>query len=74
MASTPSDESAVRPPTGADTRVIRAKFGREPFVRTSEGKAELVWPLDPPRVLLAAAVLYALSGPVLWAWRRGRPG
>ncbi len=28
--------------------------------------------LDPPRVLLAAAVLYALSGPVAWAWRRRR--
>jgi CDP-diacylglycerol--serine O-phosphatidyltransferase len=26
--------------------------------------------LDPPRVLLAAGVLYALSGPVQWAWRR----
>ena len=26
--------------------------------------------LDPPRVLLAAAVLYALSGPVQWLWRR----
>jgi CDP-diacylglycerol--serine O-phosphatidyltransferase len=26
--------------------------------------------LDPPRVLLAAAVLYALSGPVLWLRRR----
>ena len=26
--------------------------------------------LDPPRVLLAAGVLYALSGPVQWLWRR----
>jgi CDP-diacylglycerol--serine O-phosphatidyltransferase len=26
--------------------------------------------LDPPRVLLAAGVLYALSGPAQWAWRR----
>ncbi len=26
--------------------------------------------LDPPRVLLAAAALYALSGPVQWLWRR----
>lgn len=26
--------------------------------------------IDPPRVLLAAAVLYALSGPVAWLWRR----
>lgn len=28
--------------------------------------------LDPPKVLLAAALLYALSGPLLWAWRRAR--
>jgi CDP-diacylglycerol--serine O-phosphatidyltransferase len=28
--------------------------------------------IDPPRVLLAAAVLYALSGPLLWL-RRRRP-
>ena len=28
--------------------------------------------LDPPRVLLAAAVLYALSGPAMWLWRRRR--
>ncbi len=28
--------------------------------------------IDPPRVLLAAAVLYALSGPVAWLWRRRR--
>jgi CDP-diacylglycerol--serine O-phosphatidyltransferase len=26
--------------------------------------------LDPPRVLLAAAALYALSGPAQWLWRR----
>ena len=26
--------------------------------------------LDPPKVLLAAAVLYALSGPLGWLWRR----
>ncbi len=26
--------------------------------------------IDPSRVLLAAAVLYALSGPVTWLWRR----
>ncbi|MFT3897048.1 MAG: CDP-diacylglycerol--serine O-phosphatidyltransferase [Thermomonas sp.] len=26
--------------------------------------------LDPPKVLLAAAVLYALSGPLQWLWRR----
>ena len=30
--------------------------------------------LDPPRVLLGAAVLYALSGPVAWAWRRRKRG
>ena len=29
--------------------------------------------VDPPRVLLAIAGLYALSGPVLWLLRRGRP-
>jgi CDP-diacylglycerol--serine O-phosphatidyltransferase len=29
--------------------------------------------LDPPKVLLAAAALYALSGPGAWLWRR-RPG
>ncbi len=28
--------------------------------------------IDPPRVLLAAAVLYALSGPGTWLWRRRR--
>ena len=26
--------------------------------------------LDPPKVLLGAAVLYALSGPATWLWRR----
>jgi len=30
--------------------------------------------LDPPRVLLAAAVVYALSGPAMWLWRRRSPG
>ena len=30
--------------------------------------------LDPPRLLLAAAVIYALSGPVAWLWRRRRRG
>jgi CDP-diacylglycerol--serine O-phosphatidyltransferase len=29
--------------------------------------------LDPPKVLLAAALLYALSGPVQWLWRRRSP-
>jgi CDP-diacylglycerol--serine O-phosphatidyltransferase len=28
--------------------------------------------IDPPKVLLAAAVLYALSGPFGWLWRRRR--
>jgi CDP-diacylglycerol--serine O-phosphatidyltransferase len=28
--------------------------------------------VDPPKVLLAASVLYALAGPVLWTWRRMR--
>ena len=26
--------------------------------------------LDPPRMLLVAAVTYALSGPATWLWRR----
>ena len=30
--------------------------------------------LDPPKVLLTVAVLYALSGPVQWLWRRRSPG
>lgn len=29
--------------------------------------------IDPPKTLLAAATLYALSGPVAWAWRRRSP-
>jgi CDP-diacylglycerol--serine O-phosphatidyltransferase len=29
--------------------------------------------LDPPKMLLAAAALYALSGPVAWLWRRRAP-
>jgi len=28
--------------------------------------------VDPPTVLFAIAALYALSGPVAWAWRRVR--
>jgi len=28
--------------------------------------------VDPPRVLLAIAIVYAFSGPVLWLWRRRR--
>lgn len=30
--------------------------------------------LDPPKMLLTAAVLYALSGPLLWFWRRKSAG
>ncbi|MEN1943525.1 CDP-diacylglycerol--serine O-phosphatidyltransferase [Luteimonas sp. MJ293] len=29
--------------------------------------------IDPPKTLLAASLLYALSGPVTWLWRRWRP-
>ena len=28
--------------------------------------------IDPPRMLLVMAVIYALSGPATWAWRRFR--
>jgi CDP-diacylglycerol--serine O-phosphatidyltransferase len=28
--------------------------------------------IDTPRVLLAVAVAYALSGPVYWLWNRAR--
>lgn len=28
--------------------------------------------IDPARSLLVIGVLYALSGPVMWLWRRGR--
>lgn len=30
--------------------------------------------VDPPSVLFAITVVYALSGPVYWMWRRGRSG
>ena len=30
--------------------------------------------IDPPRVLLACFVVYALSGPVAYLWRRRRTG
>ncbi|WP_437871927.1 hypothetical protein WME73_15310 [Sorangium sp. So ce302] len=43
-----SDELAVTP----DTRLIRVTFGRPIFVRVEQGRAELVWSLEPPRVLL----------------------
>ncbi|WP_437941050.1 hypothetical protein [Sorangium sp. So ce341] len=42
------DELAVTP----DTRLIRVTFGRPIFVRVEEGRADLVWSLEPPRVLL----------------------
>src|SRR5690606_5941295 len=48
---------------------------RVPFVAIVVALAVLIaLVLDPPRVLLAAAVLYALSGPAMWLWRRGRGG
>ena len=46
---------------------------RVPFVFLVIALAVLVaLVLDPPKVLLAAAVLYALSGPLGWLWRRAR--
>jgi hypothetical protein len=42
------DELAVT----VDTRLIRVKFGRPIFVRQIDGKAEMVWSLEPERVLL----------------------
>jgi CDP-diacylglycerol--serine O-phosphatidyltransferase len=47
---------------------------RVPFVALLVAVAVLVaLVLDPPRVLLVAAVAYALSGPVLWLRRRRLP-
>ncbi|WP_437299751.1 hypothetical protein [Sorangium sp. So ce426] len=48
VAAAWSDELAVTP----DTRLIRVTFGRPIFVRVEQGRAELVWSLEPPRVLL----------------------
>ena len=47
---------------------------RVPFVALliAVGVLIALW-IDPPKTLLAASVLYALSGPVMWLWRRRRP-
>lgn len=47
---------------------------RVPFVALLVALGVLIalW-IDPPKTLLAASVLYALSGPVTWVWRRWRP-
>ena len=51
------------------------KADRVPFFALLIAVAALVaLVIDPPRVLLAVAVLYALSGPVLWLRRRRLPG
>ncbi len=44
---------------------------RVPFAALLIAVAALIalW-IDPPITLLAVSVIYALSGPVLWAWRR----
>ena len=53
---------------------IGPKSDRVPFVALLVAVAVLVaLVIDPPRVLLAAAALYALSGPVLWFRRRRHP-
>ncbi len=50
------------------------KADRVPFFALLVAVAALVaLVIDPPKVLLATAVLYALSGPVLWL-RRRKPG
>lgn len=47
---------------------------RVPFVAMLVAVAALIaLVIDPPHVLLAATVLYALSGPVLWRRRRNEP-
>ena len=47
------------------------KSDRVPFVALPIAVGVLIalW-VDPPKTLLAAATAYALSGPVLWFWRR----
>jgi len=51
-----------------------ARAERVPFVAIVIALALLIaLVIDPPRVLFAAAVLYALSGPVLWLRRRRAP-
>ena len=51
------------------------KADRVPFVAlvVAVGLLIAMW-VDPPKTLLIAAVLYALSGPGLWVWRRRRGG
>ncbi|HEX2083497.1 MAG TPA: CDP-diacylglycerol--serine O-phosphatidyltransferase [Xanthomonadaceae bacterium] len=50
------------------------KSDRVPFFALVVAVAVLVaLVIDPPRVLLAAATLYALSGPLLWFRRRRQP-
>lgn len=52
-----------------------AKGERVPFVAIVIALAVLIaLVIDPPRVLLAASALYALSGPVWWLRRRRHPG
>jgi len=48
---------------------------RVPFVALliAVGVLIALW-IDPPKTLLVASALYALSGPAAWAWRRRRPG
>jgi len=50
---------------------IGPKSDRVPFVvlPIAVGVLIALW-VDPPKTLLAAATAYALSGPVLWFWRR----
>ncbi|MGO1541801.1 MAG: CDP-diacylglycerol--serine O-phosphatidyltransferase [Luteimonas sp.] len=47
---------------------------RVPFVAllVAVGVLIALW-IDPPKTLLVASVLYALSGPLTWVWRRWRP-
>ncbi|HRO27706.1 MAG TPA: CDP-diacylglycerol--serine O-phosphatidyltransferase [Luteimonas sp.] len=51
------------------------KSDRVPFVALliAVGVLIALW-IDPPKTLLAAATLYALSGPVMWFWRRRESG
>ncbi len=51
------------------------KSDRVPFAAMVLALAVLVaLVLDPPKMLLTVAVLYALSGPLLWFWRRKSAG
>ena len=51
------------------------KSDRVPFIALPIAVGILIalW-VDPPKTLLAAATIYALSGPVLWFWRRHEGG